>query len=209
MKTEKTVFILASKSPRRKTILKNLGINFKIYPSNIKEFLDGRLEPDKLVVQLSRQKARDVAIQFPDKIVIGADTLVVLDGKILGKPTDKNNAAEMLMELSDQTHTVITGVTLIQLSQEAEMSFFERTEVTFFKLSKEQIDSYVESNPPLDKAGGYGIQDWEAHFVKSFSGCHDNVVGFPTNKFKEVLSEPRFKETFDVDNWFGKEWESA
>ena len=125
MKTEKTVFILASKSPRRKTILENLGINFKIYPSNIKEFLDGRLEPDKLVVQLSRQKARDVAIQFPEKIVIGADTLVVLDGKILGKPTDKNNAAEMLMELSDQTHTVITGVTLIQLSQEAEMSFLK------------------------------------------------------------------------------------
>ena len=148
--------------------MENLGINFNIYPSNIKEFHDGRLEPDKLVVQLSCQKARDVAIQFPEKIVIGADTLVVLDGKILGKPTDKNHAAEMLMELSGQTHTVITGVTLIQLSKEAEMSFFERTEVTFFELSKEQIDSYIESNSPLDKAGGYGIQDLGSAFREMF-----------------------------------------
>lgn len=202
-------FVLASRSPRRKVLLENLGINFNIYPSNIEEVLNDTLTPNKLVVKLSHQKASEVAIQFPEKIVIGADTIVVLDGEILGKPIDEKHAVDMLRKLSGQTHSVFTGVSLIQLSQEAEISFCETTEVTFFKLSEKQIDSYVRSNPPLDKAGGYGIQDWEARFVKSFSGCHDNVVGFPTKKFKEVLTEPRFKESFDVDNWFGKEWESA
>jgi len=198
-------FVLASRSPRRKTLLSELGINFEVYPSNIEEVHDNTLEPEKLVVELSRQKASDVSNQFHDKIIIGADTLVVLDGKILGKPKDEDHAVDMLWQLSGRTHTVFTGVTLIRSSLDAEISFTERTDVTFFDLSEEQIDYYVSSNPPLDKAGGYGIQDWEARFVETFSGCHDNVMGFPIKKFKEVISTPAFRRTFGVENWFGKE----
>lgn len=91
----------------------------------------------------------------------------------------------MLWQLSGRTHTVFTGVTLIRSSLDAEISFTERTDVTFFDLSEEQIDYYVSSNPPLDKAGGYGIQDWEARFVETFSGCHDNVMGFPIKSSKK------------------------
>ena len=111
-------FVLASRSPRRKALLENLGINFNIYPSNIEEVLNDTLTPNKLVVKLSHQKASEVAIQFPEKIVIGADTIVVLDGEILGKPVDEKHAVDMLRKLSGQTHSVFTGVSLIQLSQD-------------------------------------------------------------------------------------------
>ncbi|MFQ6607710.1 MAG: Maf family protein [Fidelibacterota bacterium] len=197
--TDKTPpFILASQSPRRKELLKKLEIKFEVYPSNIEETLDNYQKPEIIAEDLSRQKANDVAIHFPDKIVIGADTIVVIDHEILGKPTDHAHAVKMLRRLSGRTHEVYTGVTLVRLSRNAEFSFSERTEVTFHTLSTEEINAYVKSNPPLDKAGGYGIQDWEAKFVDTFSGCRDNVIGFPLQKFNDYITSSVFSDTFGL-----------
>lgn len=196
-------FILASDSPRRKELLRMLNLSLRVVPSGVEEDYSLPGTPEELVCRFALKKANDVAIRFPERIVLGADTIVVLDGQILGKPVDLPQAKEMLSRLSGQTHTVFTGVAMIKQSQKANHTFCERTTVKFFPLSGEMIDYYVENCGPLDKAGAYAIQDWSACFVESISGCYHNVMGFPVSRFIWVLRRPDINERFGPYNWFG------
>lgn len=174
--------ILASNSPRRKELLSKLTCNFSVIPAVSEERSDAK-DPCIFVVELAKQKAREVFCSHPDSLVIGCDTVVDLNGRILGKPSDKKEAENMLKSLSGQTHFVHTGACV--LFAEKEISFCETTAVTFRKLTDEEIGRYVQSGAPMDKAGAYGIQ--ECGFVEKYSGSHDNVVGFPTERIAEIL----------------------
>ena len=189
-------FILASNSPRRRNLLEKLDIAFDIAPSNVQEDYTNDENPEDLVCLLALKKAKDVGRQYPDRVVIGADTVVVLEGKILGKPESEPQAVKMLQMLSGKTHAVFTGVALVELSKQAEFTFAERTDVSFFEVSYGMIEYYVRKYKPLDKAGAYGIQDWSACFVESISGSYDNVVGFPTSKFIQLLRTPELDKMF-------------
>ncbi len=177
--------ILASKSPRRKQLLELLGLPFQVQGSQIDEVYS-LTNPREIVTHLAASKARDVAKQFEDALIIGADTIVVLDEHILEKPQDEKDALNMLMRLSNRTHIVYTGVCLILKTngQVKEHSFFEETKVTFAALSESEVQSYIKSGSPMDKAGAYGIQDdYGAVFVKRIEGDYYNVVGFPLHAF--------------------------
>jgi len=176
--------ILASSSPRRKILLKQLGIDFEVYESGIDEDLDGIESPIEHVKKLSLLKAEEVAESIDNAFIIGADTIVVLDGKILGKPKDKSEAIMMLNMLSGRTHNVYTGFTILDKPSNKFITDYEITKVTFRKLLSNEIDEYVDSGSPMDKAGAYGIQDdFGAVFIEKIDGCFYNVVGFPLTKF--------------------------
>ena len=177
--------ILASNSPRRKELLKNAGVNFKVIPSNCHEPENVDLTPEKYAEFLSKLKAENV-LSSNDAVVIGADTIVVMGDKILGKPTDFDNAVSMLELLSGKTHKVITGYTVA--SKNKTITSHEVTFVTFNNLTNQQILNYLNEMQPFDKAGAYGIQDG-FDLVKQIDGCYDNVVGLPTNKILSVLAE--------------------
>ncbi len=174
-------FILASASPRRKELLSLAGFDFEVITADIDEVLDPSLAPHKLVMSLASQKARAVAAENKSKTVIGADTVVVLDGKVLGKPHSSEEAVAMLKSLSGNTHEVFTGVCLVK--GEREHCFYERTAVTFYPLEDELIEQYVASGEPMDKAGAYGIQGKGCVLVKGIDGDYFNVVGFPVARF--------------------------
>lgn len=180
--------ILASKSPRRKEILENLGVTFEIITSNEEEKTT-ETQPEKIAMALSRIKAQSVAKAVGDfnALVIGCDTIVVKDNKILGKPKTKEQAEEMLTLLSDTEHTVISGLTLI-LGDKI-LSKNEKTQVFFDKIGKQEMESYIASGDPFDKAGGYGIQGPASRFIKGINGCYFNVVGFPTHLFYKMIKE--------------------
>lgn len=180
--------ILASKSPRRKEILENLGVSFEILTSNEEE-KTAETEADKIAMALSLIKAKSVAkaVGDFDALVIGCDTIVVKGNKILGKPKTKEAAEEMLTLLSNDEHTVISGLTLI-LGDKV-LSRCEKTQVFFDKIEKGEMESYIASNDPFDKAGGYGIQGPASQFIKGINGCYFNVVGFPTHLFYEMIKE--------------------
>jgi len=171
--------ILASASPRRAELLKQIGIPFRRMVSGVDEDLQDPAEPGDHVRVLSRRKAEDVAGRISSGIVLGADTIVVLDERILEKPADGKQAAEMLAMLSGRTHQVYTGLTLIDAARGASVSRIEVTEVTFRELTSEEIDAYVATGEPLDKAGAYGIQGRGALLVSGIRGCYFNVVGLP------------------------------
>ncbi len=171
--------ILASASPRRAELLKQAGIPFRQIISGVNENLDDPADPQEHVRELSRRKAEDVARQISSGIVLGADTVVVLNGQILGKPSDEKEAAKMLRLLSGRTHQVYTGLTLIHVADKTSVSHVEVTEVTFRKLSNDEIAAYVATGEPLDKAGSYGIQGRGALLVSGIKGCYFNVVGLP------------------------------
>ena len=158
-------FILASASPRRKELLNRLELLFEIIPSSVEENYNNGMAPPEMAKRWALKKARDVAATHPETIVVGADTIVVLEGNILGKPKDPSEAVAMLRKLSNKSHTVHTGVALIQKSNKAVISFVESTEVTFFELDETLISSYVATGSPMDKAGAYGIQDGSAYFL--------------------------------------------
>ena len=177
-------FILASASPRRKILLRQIGLEFEVRPSGVSEDHDVPQQPAGHVTILSRRKAEAVASGVADAIVVGADTIVVLDGAILGKPEDQADAARMLRLLSGRTHTVFTGFTIIDKPSGRSVTAVETTEVTFRKLTADEIAAYVASGSPMDKAGAYGIQDdYGAVFVERINGCFYNVVGFPLSRF--------------------------
>ena len=178
--------ILASKSPRRSELLRQMGVEFEILPSNLPEVIT-KENPEEIVMELSLQKAKEVALQYTDALVIGADTIVVNNGKIMGKPQNEEDACYMLEQLSGHTHYVLTGVTLIQ--KEKEVTFFERTEVTVSKLSKEEILDYVATKDCMDKAGSYGIQGEFAKFITGIKGDYNNVVGFPIARTYQELKK--------------------
>lgn len=159
-------------------------------PSGVPEDVEGSFSPREIVLGLSRRKAAEVASRNPDSYVIGADTIVVLDGVVLGKPADASDAARMLRLLSGRTHEVYTGFCVIENPGDRSVCDYEVTRVTFRELSDVEIDDYVRTGSPLDKAGAYGIQDdYGAIFVERIDGCFYTVVGLPLTKFYLRFSE--------------------
>ena len=178
--------ILASQSPRRKELLDLLQIPYSIVTSNAEEKLIRNFSPAENVKWLAEQKVRAVAEQYPDAVVLGADTIVYYDGAYLGKPKDAAEAHNMLRELSGQTHQVITGVTLTTMDRQT--SFSVTTDVTFKSLTDSEIDYYVSHYRPFDKAGAYGIQEWIGHIgVTALNGSYFNVMGLPVQRIYEAL----------------------
>jgi len=175
--------ILASNSPRRQELLNQIGFKFQVNASSIHEDFSIDIPPDKFAEHYAFKKADDVSRSYPDQLVIGADTIVVLDNKILGKPKDAIESKSMLTDLSGNTHTVITGVSLINRELKYFDIFHVKTDVTFKTISEMEIDFYINNYHPFDKAGSYGIQDWFSVHVKEIKGCFYNVVGFPLSRF--------------------------
>jgi len=175
--------ILASGSPRRKQLLEQIDLEFEVVPSQIYEDFSLNISPTDFVEYYAQEKAKDVANSYPDKWVIGADTIVVFESHILGKPKNEKDSFQMLKRLSGNTHQVITGVSIQNIKQDISDSFHERTNVTFNTLSDNIINYYIETYDPFDKAGSYGIQDWFSVCVNRIDGCFYNVMGFPLSSF--------------------------
>ena len=175
--------ILASQSPRRAQLLSQIGLEFMVVPSHLDEDAITVTDPTQHVLTLSRLKAEHVAGQIGDGLVVGADTIVVLDDQILGKPVDESDAFQMLRRLSGRTHQVYTGFTIIERPQGRLVSSYEMTNVHFRDLQDWEIDNYIATRHPMDKAGAYGIQDQSAVFADRIEGCFYNVVGFPLTRF--------------------------
>ncbi len=173
--------ILASQSPRRRKLLEQLGFEFEVIPPNAAEKNSRGLPPEELAKHLAEVKAEIVAKQCgSEAIVLGCDTIVVAGDEILNKPVDTKNAIEMLRKLSGKTHTVITGICLIESPSMRKITKAQKTLVTFRELNANEIEAYVGTGSPLDKAGAYGIQDdFGAVFVRRVEGCYYNIVGLP------------------------------
>ena len=183
---DKPIF-LASGSPRRAEILKKIGLCFTIRPSDIDESQPVDSSPAEFTQDLAKRKARAVAAQINNGIVIGADTIVVLGDEIFGKPASEAEAGEMLRRLAGKTHRVFTGFAIIDQPSNREVTAGEMTEVTFRELDDAEIAAYVHSGEAMDKAGAYGIQDASAVFARRINGCFYNVVGFPLTCFYLTL----------------------
>ncbi|HPU41480.1 MAG TPA: Maf family protein [Acetivibrio clariflavus] len=182
--------ILASQSPRRSELLKQLGLNFQIRIANIDESNSMGLKASELVQYLAFEKAKAVAENSSldrDSIVIGADTVVVKDGAILGKPRDKQDAFNMLKGLSGSWHEVMTGIAVIDANSFKYDKCVEITRVKMKELKDETINAYINSGEPLDKAGAYGIQGLGAVLIDRIEGCYFNVVGLPISKLSDIL----------------------
>jgi septum formation protein len=198
--------ILASASPRRKQLFKMMGISCSVDPSDIEEIIDPDLGPDENVCRLAQQKGRDVSKRHVNNIVVAADTIVVNDGSILGKPSSHAEAADMLRSLSGSHHWVYSGVSLLSVSADGsivtETAFAEKTKVTFDTLNESEINQYIATGSPMDKAGAYGIQDdYGSLFIKKIEGDYYNVVGFPVNRFYQTLKSDypdMFKKVFNL-----------
>lgn len=187
---ENKKIILASASPRRKELLHQLGLIFTIEPAAGNETVSPGLSPEQIVQTLAYEKANEIRDKQRDMrsvLIIGADTIVVKDGSVLGKPKNEEDAVHMLRKLSDTTHQVYTGVAV--LTSEWEVRFSEKTDVTFYPMSEQEILAYVESKEPMDKAGAYGIQGIGGRFVKEIRGDYNSVVGLPIARLYQVLKE--------------------
>ncbi len=196
--------ILASQSPRRKELLEQIGLEFEICPAKGEEIITKTI-PEEVVMELSKQKAEEVAamvssysethkeITTPsDILVIGADTVVAYDGKILGKPKDEADAKAMLSMLSGNTHSVFTGVTLVLIDKTGragELVFYEKTDVKMHEMSELEIDRYIATGEPMDKAGSYGIQGKCAIYIEKIDGDYNNVVGLPIARIYQELKK--------------------
>ena len=180
---------LASSSTRRQQILKDLGLDFVVsYPVEFKEKLRG-LDPEALVCHNALGKAREVAEKYKDSIIIGCDTIVTFNNEILGKPLTPDNAYIMLMKLRGNYHSVFSGLAVIDIQKNKKLVGCDKTEVKFKDLSEKEINDYVESGEPLDKAGAYGIQECGGAFVESIKGSFSNVVGLPKDLLTRFLGE--------------------
>ncbi|MDI6820181.1 MAG: Maf family protein [Candidatus Hodarchaeaceae archaeon] len=178
---------LASASPRRRELLEQVGLPCEVMPSEVAEHNFGMADPETLVKRLALSKARDVARKVKEGIVIGADTVVVYKGKILGKPSDEADAERMLRKISGREHEVMTGLAIVDIDQNEEAVECVKTKVKFRRLSTEEIREYIATGEPLDKAGAYGVQGKGATLVESIEGCYYNVVGLPLAKLIEML----------------------
>ncbi len=179
--------ILASASPRRRELLRQCGVDFEVVPAEVPEVHDPALTARELCLINAHRKARVVAKRHPDRLVLGADTLVTLDSRVLGKPADLAEAFEMLEALQDRTHRVVTGVCLLHLRPHREVLFAESTEVTFRPLDEAAIRQYLSRIQPLDKAGAYAIQEHGDLLVAEINGSYSNVVGLPVERVLEHL----------------------
>ena len=182
--------ILASKSPRRQELIKTLGLTYEIIPSDYDENLKGKEFTYELIEEVSKNKALDVAKRINyDAIVIGADTVVVLDKEILLKPEDEADAINELKKLSGKTHKVVTAITVIDVISKQFVTNSTTSYVTFNQLTEEQILDYVKTKKPLDKAGAYGIQELDEKFIKSLNGSKNNVIGLSPSSLRNALTK--------------------
>lgn len=179
-------FILASASPRRKELLRSVGLKFKIIPAHVDETYISGESPRTHVRRLSSNKAMVIAQKHPKALALGADTIVVIDGLILGKPKNKREAREMLERLSGRKHTVFTGFTIACADVGISQTKVVQSAVQFKKISPEEMDWYVNCDEPYDKAGAYAVQGKGAYFIKTIRGSYTNVIGLP---LCEVLEE--------------------
>ncbi len=179
--------ILASNSPRRKELMKYLGVDFEINASDIEEIINPSLEHEDLVMDLSFQKAYAIFKDNKDSIVLGFDTLVIVDDFVLGKPKDKEEAKVFLNILSNRSHLVFTGCTI--LSKGYSKSFVGKASVEFFELTDKEISDYIDTLEPMDKAGAYGIQGHAAKFIKGINGDYFSIIGFPISKVYQELKK--------------------
>ncbi|MBR1832110.1 MAG: septum formation inhibitor Maf [Ruminiclostridium sp.] len=184
---EYVMIILASQSPRRKELFSLITADFKIIPAVGEERADRSLPPSEYVVELAKHKALEVAEKYPEEVVIGADTVVVINGEILGKPKDEADAKRMLRLLSGTEHSVYTGMCLS--CGNMNRNFCEETKVRFFTLSDREIEEYTASGEPFDKAGAYGIQGTGALLVSGITGDYYNVMGLPVGRLYREMRE--------------------
>jgi septum formation protein len=179
--------ILASISPRRQELLRSVGLKFKIIPAHVnEEYLEGET-PREHVRRLSQDKAMAIARKNPSALVLGADTIVVIDSLILGKPKNKKQAREMLTRLSDREHEVFTGFTIAHDATKVYKTKVIKSSVLFKKISPKEMEWYVSCDEPYDKAGGYAVQGKGASFIKSIRGSYTNVIGLPLCEVMEEL----------------------
>lgn len=183
------ILILASASPRRSELLRNAGIPFEVDPADIHEAPLAGEAPMDYAQRLARDKARAVIARHPDAVVLGADTVVVIDQHLLEKPANAEDSARMLRLLSGRTHQVITGVCL--LAADSELTQAEVTEVTFVEISEQEIADYVATGEPMDKAGAYGIQGMASRWVARIEGDYFNVVGLPVARVYRMLKQAK------------------
>jgi len=180
--------VLASASPRRRDLLRNAGLDFDVQASNIVEEMKAGERPEDFARRAARDKAMHIAAASPrGSLVLGADTVVDIDGEALGKPSDLADAARMLHLLSGRTHQVHTGICLVRAPDEVKALEHETTLVTFRELDDGEIRAYVGSGEPMDKAGAYAVQGLASKFVTRISGCYSNVVGLPVARLFEIL----------------------
>jgi septum formation protein len=178
--------ILASKSPRRKYILKKINLDFNVIPSDIIEDFD-ETKPSTLAQTCAFEKAKKVSMDNLNNFVIGADTIVVLGKTIMGKPRNTKESREMLGMLSGKTHKVFTGVSIQNFNKSINELFYSMTEVELHSFSDSVIEYYIKNYQPYDKAGSYGIQDWFSSQIKKINGCYYNVMGLPLSKVFKCL----------------------
>ena len=183
--------ILASASPRRAEILRNAGFEFEVLPAHVDETRFPGESPEDCVRRLADAKAHNAAEKqtrsHTRAIIIGADTAVVVAGELLGKPIDIEDARRMLRLLSGQTHEVLTGVSVLRVPEGASALHVETTRVTFLKLTEKDIDDYIDTGEPFDKAGGYGIQGIGGRYIPRIEGCYFNVMGLPLSKVASLI----------------------
>lgn len=182
-----STFILASQSPRRKELLERIGARFDIRPADVEEFEEGHGDPEGMVRHNALLKAAWIADQEPERFVLGSDTTVHIDGKVLAKPTDLEDARRMLKTLGGRTHFVYTGFALVCRAKGVEIVDGARSSVTFKPLDDATIDRYFKIVNPLDKAGAYGIQEGTELIIDSFDGSHSNIMGLPLDETKALL----------------------
>lgn len=192
--------ILASASPRRRELLEQLSVEFEIIPSQVEEKMKS-MEPSRMVMELSEIKAEDIYNHLSQEekelsTVIGADTVVAFEDQVMGKPQSSSEAIEMLSRLQNNTHQVYTGVTLIFRKGPgkvpSKISFFEKTDVTMYPISSDEIAAYVNTGEPMDKAGAYGIQGRGAAFIKEIHGDYNNVVGLPIGRLYQEMKRYQY-----------------
>jgi septum formation protein len=187
IKTDQKIY-LASKSPRRKKLLEQINLKFEVFSVDTPEIFKKNERPSDTVKRIANEKLDAAKEIVKEGIIITADTIVVINGKILGKPTDKKNAVKLLNILSGKRHIVYTGYSVYNSLSRKVITDYEKTYVTFRKLSKNEIVDYVETGSPMDKAGAYGIQDdYGAVFITKINGCYYNVVGLPLTKVYQAL----------------------
>lgn len=178
-------FILASASPRRREILEAMGVSFTVEPANIDELKEPIFPIESYAARIAEKKANTIAKKHPEDSVIGCDTIVTIDGEVLGKPKDREDAFSTLKKLSGREHKVITGVCLCR--NDVIVTFSVETKVTFYKLTDDRINSYLDEDEWKDKAGGYAIQDKGADLVSKIDGDIYNVIGIPKSRLKKEI----------------------
>ncbi|KKR21095.1 MAG: Septum formation protein Maf [Parcubacteria group bacterium GW2011_GWE2_39_37] len=181
--------ILASGSPRRKQLLEQIGLQFEVRPSEYEEDMSLMTDPFALVKFLALKKAEDVARHYEDAIIIAADTFVIYDGKFLGKPKDKEEAKKMLETLSGQFNTIVTGFAVIDCKTGQVINEFDQAKVKMIELTGQEIDQYIATGQPLDKAGAYGVQGMGALIIERVEGDYNNILGLPLARLYSVLKE--------------------